>query len=170
LPQQLAVPIQAIQRGNLGTFVVKVGPQNAVKLVKVNVLGSDGDWQAISTEGDLKPDDTVVTDGADRLRDGSRVDVVNTVQPPLPAALPTPIAPKPAAAKAAVKSPSLTSPAPQAAPVANAPAPAAGSEGARPAWMDRLPPELAAKVQAMTPEERKAFFQRMRERRGGGAP
>jgi multidrug efflux system membrane fusion protein len=36
--------------------------------------------------------------------------------------------------------------------------------------MDRLPPELAAKVQAMTPEERKAFFQRMRERRGGGAP
>ena len=99
LPQQLAVPIQAIQRGSLGTFVVKVGPQNAVKLVKVNVLGSDGDWQAISTEGDLKPDDTVVTDGADRLRDGSRVNVVNTVQPPLPAASPAPIPAKPAASR-----------------------------------------------------------------------
>jgi multidrug efflux system membrane fusion protein len=31
--------------------------------------------------------------------------------------------------------------------------------------MDRLPPEVAAKVQAMSPEERRAFFQRMRERR-----
>ena len=171
LSQQLAVPIQAIQRGNLGTFVVKVGPQNAVKLVKVSLLGSDGDWQAISAEGDLKPEDKVVTDGADRLRDGSRVDVVNTVTPPLPAAQPAPIAPKPVSTKPAAKAPSVSTPAPQAAPAANAPAPvAAGAEGARPAWMDRLPPELAAKVQAMTPEERKAFFQRMRERRGGGAP
>jgi multidrug efflux system membrane fusion protein len=45
----------------------------------------------------------------------------------------------------------------------NAPANEAPSE--RPRWMDRLPPELVDKVKAMSPEERRAFFQKLRERR-----
>jgi hypothetical protein len=31
--------------------------------------------------------------------------------------------------------------------------------------MDRLPPEVQERVKNMSPEERRAFFQRMRERR-----
>jgi multidrug efflux system membrane fusion protein len=37
--------------------------------------------------------------------------------------------------------------------------------------MDSLPPELREKVQAMSPDERRAFFQKLREQRaaqGGG--
>ena len=161
LPQRLAVPTQAIQRGNQGTFVVRVMPDQRTRLVKVRLLGSDGDWQAIAPEGELRAGDAVVADGTDRLRDGSRVDVVHTLEPPLPTALPDPIAPKSAPLR-----PSAT---PSGAP---APAPAAASgavAGERPAWMDRLPPEVAAKVQAMSPEERRAFFQRMRERRNAQA-
>lgn len=174
LKQTVAVPNQAIQRGNMGTFVAKVLPDNKVKLIKVNQMGGDGDWQAVKPEGELKPDDTVITDGADRLRDGSRVDVVNTSEPPLPAAWPEPIAPGPAMPRTGPKS-GKPGPASPAALTPSAPAPAtsnagAATDGTRPPWMDRLPPELAAKVQAMSPEERKAFFQRMRERRGGGAP
>ena len=180
LPQQLAVPTQAIQRGNLGTFVAKVMPNQTIKLVKVHLLGSDGDWQAIQAD-DVRVDDAVVTDGADRLRDGSRVDVVSTLEPAMPAAMPAPIAAKPGlpralskpAASASAVAPSAgTSPttAQAAEPAGAAGAAGAGAAAGRPPWMDRLPPEVAAKVQAMTPEERRAFFQRMRERRGGGAP
>jgi membrane fusion protein, multidrug efflux system len=170
LKQTLAVPNQAIQRGNIGTFVAKVMPESKVKLVKVNVLGGDGDWQAIKPEGELNPDDTVITDGADRLRDGSRVDVVNTSEPPLPSQWPEPTPTSSTGRRLGVKNGK-----PAAAPAAPAPQPplataTPGSDAGRPPWMDRLPPELAAKVQAMSPEERKAFFQRMRERRGGGGP
>lgn len=156
LPQQLSVPTVAIQRGNMGTFVAKVLPDQRVRLTKVKLLGSDGDWQAIEPQGELKAGDAVVTDGADRLRDGSRVDVVTTLNPPLPTGLGLPAGPAsaPGPAKGAATA------TPQSA--ASAPSPDAGP---RPAWMDRLPPEVAAKVQAMSPEERRAYFQRMRERR-----
>lgn len=154
LPQRLSVPQQTIQRGSMGTFVVKVQPDQRVKLVKVRLLGGDGEWQAIEAGPDLQPGDAVVADGADRLRDGSRVDVVTTLEPALPTATPTPVAPKPALPRA------TPNPGAPATPQAAAPAGAG-----RPAWMDRLPPEVAAKVQAMSPEERQAFLQRMRERR-----
>ncbi len=153
LPQRLSVPQQTIQRGALGTFVVKVQPDQRVKLVKVRLLGGDGDWQAIEAGPDLQPDDAVVADGADRLRDGSRVDVVTTLEPALPSAVPDPLPSKPNLTRA---------PASAAAPL---PAPVDSGGAARPAWMDRLPPEVAAKVQAMSPQERQAFLQRMRERR-----
>jgi multidrug efflux system membrane fusion protein len=171
----LSVPNQAIQRGTIGTFVAKVLPDNKVKLVKVNLLGSDGDWQAVKPEGDLKEQDTVITDGADRLRDGSRVDVVNTTEPALPSPWPQPIQTPPALPRPdSKKGKPAVAPSPAPASAASTPSAAAGTpagtEATRPPWMDRLPPEVAAKVQAMTPEERKAFFQRMRERRGGGAP
>ena len=34
--------------------------------------------------------------------------------------------------------------------------------------MDRVPPEMVEKLKAMSPEERRAWFQKMREARGGG--
>jgi hypothetical protein len=36
--------------------------------------------------------------------------------------------------------------------------------------MDRLPPEVQERVKNMSPEERRAFFQRMRERRQSQEP
>ena len=42
-----------------------------------------------------------------------------------------------------------------------------------PGWMSRLPPEVAERVKAMSPEERRAWIQKRREERGsqqgGGA-
>ncbi|MDI9329783.1 MAG: efflux RND transporter periplasmic adaptor subunit [Alphaproteobacteria bacterium] len=147
LPQRLAVPSQAIQRGGMGNFVVRVMPDQRVKLVRVRLLGSDGDWQAIAPEGELQAGDALVADGADRLRDGSRVEVVSTLKPALPAPLPTALEPRSAPLRAAK------------------PPPPPLSDPNRPDWMDRLPPDVAAKVQAMSPQERRAFFQRMREQR-----
>lgn len=164
LQQKLAVPMQAIQRGNQGTFVVRVLPDQRTRLVKVRMLGGDGDWQAIAPEGELRPGDAVVADGADRLRDGSRVDVIQTLEPPLPTALPAPLEPQPAPARPAKAPAAAATPAHNVATTSSSAPDGAGASG-RPAWMDRLPPEVAAKVQAMSPEERRAFFQRMRERR-----
>jgi multidrug efflux system membrane fusion protein len=42
---------------------------------------------------------------------------------------------------------------------------ASAAEGERPRWMDRLTPEQAAKVQAMSPDERRAWFRAQREAR-----
>jgi multidrug efflux system membrane fusion protein len=45
----------------------------------VQLLAVDGDWQAV--QGELKAGDQVVTDGADRLRSGSMVEVVKAAKP-----------------------------------------------------------------------------------------
>ena len=49
------------------------------------------------------------------------------------------------------------------------PAPAGASApdaaASRPSGLDRLPPELRAKVQAMPPEERRAYMQQLPEQR-----
>ena len=159
LKNRLVVPTQAVQRGSIGTFVVVVQPDNTVKTQRVQLDAVDGDWQAVQPlQGELQPGDRIVTDGADRLRDGSRVEIVKSASatPPVIAS-PTGARQSPPPAqdrRASLATTVVPSPA--------APPPVIASpEGAR----RSLPPELAEKVQAMTPEERKAFFQRMRERR-----
>ena len=49
-------------------------------------------------------------------------------------------------------------------------APAPADAASRPAWLDRLPPEVRDKVLALPPEERRAYLQQLREARGGRAP
>jgi multidrug efflux system membrane fusion protein len=71
LPDQTVIPVAAIQRGAGGTFVFIVSPDKTVAQRSVKLGVQDGDQVAI-LEG-LKPGDTVVVDGADRLRDGSEV-------------------------------------------------------------------------------------------------
>lgn len=73
-----------------------------------------------------------------------------------PAEVVKPVAP-PAAASAPQSAPAAAS--------AASPSQAAGGEGERPRWMDRVPPEVAEKLKAMTPEERRAWFQKRREER-----
>lgn len=198
LKDQLAVPVTAVQRGSVGTFVVVVQADGTVQIRTVELGAVDGEWQAV--KGTLQAGERVVTDGADRLRDGSRVEVRNTVTPPLPNQSPmlggAPVAkPEPGASKrdkagstAGQAGPRESTPpgstaaagssTPGAA-VPNTPGAAAGpgnpggsggsgATGGRPPWMDRLPPEAAEKVKNMSPEERRAFFQKMREQRAGG--
>jgi len=82
LQNQLAIPTTAIQRGEPGTFVYLIGPDNEVHVQKVTLGPTDGANVAV-IDG-LHEGDRVVTDGADRLRDGAKVTV-----PPPPGAAPT---------------------------------------------------------------------------------
>ena len=65
------VPIAAIQRGQPGTFVYLVKPDDTVTIRVVELGASDGDRVAI-TKG-LQVGDNVVVDGVDRLRDGAKI-------------------------------------------------------------------------------------------------
>ena len=71
LPEQTAVPVAAIQHGATGDFVFLVRPGRTVAMRSVALGPVDGDLVAV--KHGLSPGDTVVVDGADRLRDGSRV-------------------------------------------------------------------------------------------------
>ncbi len=204
LKQATVVPMTAIQRGAIGTFVLLVQEDKSIRTQKVQLLATQGDLQAVQALGGaLTPGQWVVTDGADRLRDNSRVDVVKIngqdakkregapdasapaskalgggegLSAPNAPSLSTPSASKPQGAHAPTRPlPASNASAPFMAPAPATSLPAApasaaagpGPEGSaeRPRWMDRLPPEMVDKVKAMSPEERRAFFQKLRERR-----
>lgn len=73
LKDVLVLPTAAVQRGAPGTFVYVV-VDGTVALRKVQVLTTDSDNTAV--QGEVKPGDQVVTDGADRLRDGAKAEVI----------------------------------------------------------------------------------------------
>ncbi|MGB9646473.1 MAG: MdtA/MuxA family multidrug efflux RND transporter periplasmic adaptor subunit [Stellaceae bacterium] len=73
------VPSSAIQRGAPGTFVYLVKPDHTVAVQKVKLGPTDG--QRIAILSGLEPGESIVTDGADRLRDGAKV----TIASPQPA-------------------------------------------------------------------------------------
>ena len=79
LHDQVIVPASAIQRGAPGTFVYVVQPDNTVAVRPVKLGVAQAERQAI--ESGLAADDTVVTDGVDRLRNGAKV-VLPGAQPP----------------------------------------------------------------------------------------
>jgi len=92
------VPLAAIQRGPQGTYVYVVGPNNTVKIQTVTLAQTTGGTVGIS-DG-LQPGQVVVTDGQDKLQDGTKV-VPNSspASAPTPAAVPqqgTPPTSKPA--------------------------------------------------------------------------
>ena len=88
LQNQTVIPVAAMQRGADGTFVFVVSPDKVANQRTVKLGVQDGDNVAI-TEG-LKPGDTVVVDGADRLRDGADVTMPNPGQAQYPARRPAP--------------------------------------------------------------------------------
>ncbi len=75
LHDQVLIPIAAVQRSSLGTFVYVVKPDNTVELRKIEEGLTEGG--TISVQSGLAAGETVVTDGVDRLQQGSLV----TVQP-----------------------------------------------------------------------------------------
>lgn len=89
---QTWVPASAIERGAQGAYVYVVQPDNTVAMRGVTLGPQDGDKIAI-LKG-LNPGENVVTDGADRLRDGSEVTVAkgpktSTAKAPAGMAAPT---------------------------------------------------------------------------------
>ena len=233
----LAVPSAAVQRGAIGTFVYVVKPDNAVTMRRVRTGATEGDL--VSVTGELEAGERVVTDGADRLREGAKVEVIT---PPARfgpggpgggapgarreggggssvgggaggglGAVASPGAGAGTPAPAPMANQSRNGAAPMAGPeggpstprpitgaattnpvqagvpaqapgagTANSPAPAPAAPAAPPpnaAWISQLPPEaqervrmvlerigpeMAAKVHKMSPEERRAFFQQLR--------
>ncbi|MDD4617312.1 MAG: efflux RND transporter periplasmic adaptor subunit [Alphaproteobacteria bacterium] len=65
------IPLTGVQRGVPGTFVYLVMPENTVTVRPVK-LGADDGTKVAVTEG-LAPDDKIVVDGADKLREGAKV-------------------------------------------------------------------------------------------------
>lgn len=79
------IPAAAVQRGASGTFVYVArsgedGAKLQTSLRPVKLGPADGDTVAI-TEG-LKPDEQVVIDGADKLRDGMAVEIPGAAPAP----------------------------------------------------------------------------------------
>ena len=73
------VPTAAIQRGAPGTFVYVVKPDHTVTAQPVT-LGPSDNLQVAVTKG-LQPGELVVTDGADRLKDGAEVRLAEASTP-----------------------------------------------------------------------------------------
>lgn len=71
----IAVPTSAIQRGAPGTFVYVIKDDSTVTVRPVKTGAIDGEMTAI-TEG-LAAGERVVADGADRLREGARVEAID---------------------------------------------------------------------------------------------
>ncbi|MBV8336487.1 MAG: efflux RND transporter periplasmic adaptor subunit, partial [Alphaproteobacteria bacterium] len=69
------VPSAAIQRGAPGTFVYLVKPDHTVAVQKVKL--GPGDGQHVAILDGLQPGESVVVDGADRLRDGAKVTIAS---------------------------------------------------------------------------------------------
>ncbi len=69
----VVVPTVAIQRGSSGPFVYVVGSDATAHVRPVTVALTEG--ADTGTSAGVKPGETVVVDGQDKLQDGSRVDV-----------------------------------------------------------------------------------------------
>ena len=80
----LVMPVPAIQRGAQGTFVYVVKPDSTVAVQTVSLGTQDG--QRVVVLKGLSAGQQVVTDGADRLRDGAPVTVPATGTLAAPAA------------------------------------------------------------------------------------
>jgi len=74
------VPSAAVQRGAKGTFVYVVKEDRTVA-VRTVALGTTHGEDA-SIDSGLAPEELVVVDGTEKLRDGSKVDVRNRNEPP----------------------------------------------------------------------------------------
>ncbi|MDI3371536.1 MULTISPECIES: MdtA/MuxA family multidrug efflux RND transporter periplasmic adaptor subunit [Pseudomonas] len=74
LKQVVMAPAAAIQFGNDGSFAYVVNAENTVNVRKVKVGASDGE-NSVILDG-LKAGDRLVLEGTDRLREGTKVEVV----------------------------------------------------------------------------------------------
>ena len=140
------VPVTAVRTGPQGDYVYVVDDDRTAHMRAVTRGMATVD-QVLIAQG-LQAGERVVTEGGDRVKDGGKVQ--------LPADAPAGSGKRGGASAAA----SASSASPAAAPAASA--------TSRPAWLDRLPPEVRQKVMAMPPEERRAYVEQLRARRQAG--
>jgi membrane fusion protein, multidrug efflux system len=69
----VTMPTAGVQRGVPGTFVYLVNSDNTVSVRKVELGVTDGD--RVEVRSGLVPGDRIVIDGADKLRDGAKINV-----------------------------------------------------------------------------------------------
>jgi membrane fusion protein, multidrug efflux system len=67
----LVIPLAALQRGQPGSFVYVVRPDNSIELRVIEPGPSEGD--SLIVDKGLQPGERVVIDGVDRLRNGVKV-------------------------------------------------------------------------------------------------
>ena len=67
------MPTAGVQRGVPGTFVYLVNADNTVSVRKIELGVTDGD--RVEVRSGLQPGDQIVVDGADKLRDGAKINV-----------------------------------------------------------------------------------------------
>jgi membrane fusion protein, multidrug efflux system len=67
------IPMVAVQRGPIGTYVYLVKPDKSVTVRPITIGDTEGN-NVVVEEG-LRPGDPVVVDGADKLSEGMRVEV-----------------------------------------------------------------------------------------------
>jgi len=80
------MPTAGIQRGSPGTFVYLVNADSTVSVRKVALGVTDG--ERVEVRSGLVPGDRIVVDGADKLRDGAKINVrteANNDKAPKPA-------------------------------------------------------------------------------------
>ena len=78
------VPSPAVQDGAPGSYVYKVNSDDTVSVQNVTTGPSDG-TNTVITKG-INPGDVVVTDGVDRLQEGSKISVAGPSSGAMPAA------------------------------------------------------------------------------------
>jgi multidrug efflux system membrane fusion protein len=87
------MPTAGVQRGVPGTFVYLVNSDDTVSVRKIDLGVTDGD--RVEVRSGLQPGDRIVVDGADKLRDGAKINVrAEASAPNAPAAAPN-AAPEP---------------------------------------------------------------------------
>jgi membrane fusion protein, multidrug efflux system len=73
------VPVAAVQRGSQGTFVYVVKADQTIEVRPVKIGPAEAD--SVSIDSGVSPDELVVVEGADRLREGIKVDLPGQVTP-----------------------------------------------------------------------------------------
>lgn len=80
----VTMPTAGVQRGVPGTFVYLVNADSTVSVRKIKLGVTDGDH--IEVLSGLAPGDRIVVDGADKLRDGAKINVRSEADTAAPAA------------------------------------------------------------------------------------
>ena len=73
LHDAMTIPLAAVQHGAPGTFVYRIGADDKVSVTRITTGPTDG--SRVQVVSGLAVGDRVVTDGVDRLRDGSEVTI-----------------------------------------------------------------------------------------------
>jgi len=71
LREATVIPTAGVQRGAPGTFVYLVKPDDTVAVQAVKLGPTEGERVAVLSG--LNPGDRLVVDGADKLRDGTKI-------------------------------------------------------------------------------------------------